>query len=334
LPEGILYWRVQALDGSGNALAWSLGRSLAGATQSIKKHSPVPVINVPSDGETVSGTPAFSWDALAYAAKYDVQVAANGDTTFSQGNMAATGTGLRQTTYVPSSPLAAAGNPYVWRVRRIDGNSPGRAGAWSAPQTFSVSAESPSQMSPNDNAFVPAKDALFSWGPVNGATSYRFERRMQGSSSSQETVTTVGLLWAPLTHIADGKYEWRVSSLNASSKVIGSSPWRPFRVDGTAPTVVRESPVETGHPQTVVKVAFSERVNGVSSASFKIFRKGSLAALPATVKSTKQHKAATLDPRKNLKVGQSYVIKLLRTIKDGAGHRLKPVSWTIKIKPA
>jgi hypothetical protein len=330
LPEGTLYWRVQAIDGSGNGLAWSLGRSIADATQAIQKRSPVPVINAPANGETVSGTPAFSWDALEYAASYDVQVARNGDTTFSSGNMAATGSRLRQTTYVPNIALAASGNPYVWRVRRIDASN--RAGGWSVPKTFSVSADAPSQLSPNDNAFVSSKDALFSWGPVDRASSYRFERRAQGSSSAQETKTTTGLDWAPQRHIADGAYEWRVTSLDASNNVIGQSPWRAFRVDGTAPTVVRKSPTDTGSPRTVVKVDFSERVTGVSSSSFKIFLRGSAAALPATVKSTNRHKSATLDPNRNLKVGKSYVIKLLGAIKDPAGHALKPVTWTIRIK--
>jgi hypothetical protein len=331
LPEGPLYWRVQAVDGSGNALAWSLSRDVGGGTQAIEKRSPAPELVAPGDGDTVSGTPAFRWDALAYASKYDVQIAEHGDTTFSSGSIAVSEHSLEQTTYVIDSPLTTDGSPYVWRVRRLDAD--GKAGAWSDPESFLVAADAPSQISPNDNAFVSAKDALFRWLPVDGATSYRFERRAQGSTSSQETKTTTGLAWAPQTHIPDGKYEWRVSSRDANNQVIGVSPWRPFRVDATSPTVIRKVPVDTGHPKTVIKVDFSERVSGVTSSSFKIFQKGSDAALAATVKSTNKHKSATLDPARNLKVGKSYIIKLLSQIKDPAGHSLKPVTWTIKIVP-
>jgi Bacterial Ig-like domain len=329
LPEGPLYWRVQAVDGSGNALAWSLARNLSAATQSIEKRSPVPVLETPGGGETVSGTPAFGWDPLAYAAKYDVQIARNGDTTFSTGSIAAHDEGLKQTTYVPGSLLSTAGNPYVWRVRRVDASN--RAGAWSAPQTFSVSAEAPTQIGPGDNALVPSKDALFTWLPVDGTSTYRFERRARGSTSTQETKSTTGLAWAPVNHISDGHYEWRVSSLDASNKIIGSSPWRPFRVDASAPTVIRKTPLDGAKPKAVFKVDFSEAVTGVTSATFKIFAKGNSAALAATVKSTNAHKSATLKPKKALKAGKTYVVKLLRGVKDEAGHPLKPLSWQVKV---
>lgn len=330
LPEGPLYWRVQAIDGSGNALAWSLSRSTGDATQGIEKVSPVPSLNAPADSETVSGTPAFSWDALAYAAKYDVQVARHGDTTFSTANLAATGSKLKRTTYVPTNPLPASGNPYVWRVRRIDADN--RAGAWSAPQTFSVTAEAPSQIGPNDGAYVSSRDALFTWLPVDGAVSYRYERRTQGGTSVQETKTTTGLAWAPQKRIADGNYEWRVSSIDTMNNVIGSSPWRPFKVDGTAPTVVRKSPTSTAVPTSVVKVDFSERVKGVTTSTFKLFVKGSSEQLPATVKLTNKKKTATLKPSARLKPGKTYTVKLLSTITDQAGIALKPVTWSITVK--
>jgi hypothetical protein len=328
LPETTLYWRVQAVDGSGNALAWSLNRGVV-AAPAIQKSSPSPVITAPVGGHTVSSSPAFSWQPLAYAAKYEVQVAAHGDTTFS-GTLAATGKSLLQTTYVVNVPLSASGNPYVWRVRRLDAD--GRPGAWSQPEGFNVSAAAPAQLDPNPGAYVSAKDSFFQWGPVAGATSYKFERRAQGASTSQETKTTTGLAWAPQMRIDDGKYEWRVTSLDTSNKPIGVSPWQAFLVDGTAPRVIHKTPTGLGKPTSVIKVDFSERVKGVTSSAFKIFLKGSAAAIPATVTATNKHKSATLDPAKKLKVGQSYVIKVLSEITDLAGHPIKPVSWTIKIQ--
>jgi hypothetical protein len=330
LPEGLLYWRVQAVDGSGNSLAWSTGRSLAGATPAIQKKSPTPVLAAPVNSQVVSASPAFRWEPLGYAASYDVQVARDGDETFATGSIAATGSKLARTTYVPNLALPTDGNPYLWRVRRYDAD--GKPGAWSQPEIFRVAADSPAQLSPNPDAFVPSRDAIFGWGSVTGAASYKFERRSQGATTSEETKTTTGLAWAPQRHIEDGKYEWRVTSLDANGKTIGASPWRPFRVDGAAPRVVRKSPVRVASPTAVFRVNFSEAVTGVTSATFKIVPKGSTEALPATVRSVNKHRSATLDPARNLRVGKTYTLKILTGIKDGAGHRLKPVSWTVTVK--
>jgi Bacterial Ig-like domain len=329
LPEGPLYWRVQAIDGTGNALAWSLSRAIGGATQSIEKVSPTPDPSSPSGGDTVTGTPAFAWDPLNYAAKYEIQIARHGDTTFASGNRAVDDK-TTQTTYVPSINLATSGNPYVWRVRRIDVDN--RSGGWSAVESFSVSTDAPGQVSPAANAYVSRSDSLFTWLPVDGAGSYRIERRVVGATSTQENRSTTGVAWAPLSNIVDGHYEWRVSAYDPGNNLMGSSPWRPFTVDGTPPTVTHKSPVATGTPKTVISVDFSERVKGVTSSTFKIFVKGNHAALPATVKATRNHRSATLDPTNKLKVGKTYTIKLLSAIKDLAGHPLKPVAWSIKIK--
>jgi hypothetical protein len=329
LPEGPLYWRVQAVDGSGNALAWSLSRAISGATQSIEKVSPTPTLVGPVGEEIVTGTPAFAWDPLNYAAKYEIQIARHNDTTFSTGNRAVADT-TTQTTYVPSVTLPTSGNPYVWRVRRIDVDN--RAAGWSTVGEFSVDTQAPSQVSPAADVYVPGKDSLFTWQPVDGAASYRIERRIVGASSVQENRSTTGLAWAPLSHIPDGRYEWRVSAYDQGNSLMGSSPWRPFKVDETPPTVTHKTPTSIGTPKTVVQVDFSERVRGVDSGTFKIFLEGNAAALPATVTATNHHKSAKLDPANNLKVGKTYTIKLLSGIKDLAGHSLKPVIWSITIE--
>jgi hypothetical protein len=187
-------------------------------------------------------------------------------------------------------------------------------------------------VSPPADVFVSAKDALFTWMPSPGAASYRFERRALGSTSAQETKATVGLSWAPIKTLADGKYEWRVSSYDAGNKLLASSPWSSFVVDGTAPTVIRKVPTNYANPATTFEVGFSEKVIGVSSATFAIYLKGNPHKLSATVKTTNHGKGATLDPAGKLKVGKSYTIKLLKGIKDVAGHSLKPTSWTVSIR--
>lgn len=328
LPEGPLYWRVRAIDGDGNALPWSEPRSVGGNSPAIEKRSPTATLVSPPSGQVVSQTPALMWDALAYAATYEVQISKNGDTTFSTANRVVTAT-TKQNSFVPPSTLEAAGSPYVWRVRRKDFSN--RAGEWTAPRSFSVSASAPTQVSPNPDVYVSATDALFTWMPSPGAASYKFERRVLGATSAQETKPTVGLNWAPQRDLPDGKYEWRVSSYDSGNKLLASSPWSAFTVDATAPRVVRTTPVDVGHPSTSFKVDFSEKVSGVSSSTYAIYPKGSTRKISANVKVVKK-KSAILDPAPRLKVGKTYTLKLLKGIKDDAGHALKPTSWTVTIR--
>jgi hypothetical protein len=328
VPEGPFYWRVRAIDGDDNSLPWSEPRAAGGAAAAIEKRSPTPTLVSPLGGVVVSQTPALRWNALAYAAKYDLQISPNGDTTFSSPLISVH---VTQTSYVPTSvTLPASGSPYVWRVRRQDVNN--RAGEWSTPRSFSVAAEAPTKVTPTSNVYVAAKDALFTWMPSPGASSYRFERRAIGSTSSQENVTTVGLNWAPTRTIPDGTYEWRVSSFDAGNKLLAASAWSQFTVDETAPTVRTKSPTNLATPTSTFKVGFSEKVTGVASATYALYLKGNPHKLPAKVKVTDRRKGALLIPQAKLKVGKEYTIKLTKGIKDAAGHSLKTTSWTVEIR--
>ncbi len=122
-PEGNVYWRVQATDGSGNALTWS-------PTRVFLKKSPVPTLLEPTttDPETVPGYTAFTWNPLDYAASYDLEVYKDGDTQANTANRVVNA-GSAQTALSISNPLPVSANPYVWRVRRVDAQ--GRPGGWS-----------------------------------------------------------------------------------------------------------------------------------------------------------------------------------------------------------
>ena len=78
-PEGTLYWRVQAIDGSGNGLAWS-------EPWKIVKKSPSVSLISPANGDT-SGTQPLRWKPLDFAASYDVEVYKNDDTNASSANL-------------------------------------------------------------------------------------------------------------------------------------------------------------------------------------------------------------------------------------------------------
>jgi large repetitive protein len=221
-PEGTTYWRVQAVDGSGNLLAWSTPRSFV-------KQSPSPVLSLPAADATVPGDSTLSWQPLDFAASYVVEVYKNNDMVPNAANRVVNAT-TNRVSYVLDT-LDPAQGPYTWRVERKDAK--GRPGAWSALRSFSVTAPAPPLLLPEADATVEPSDGLFTWGPLGGATKYRFERRIVGTSSSTETVTTAALAYAPTAAIAGGSWEWRVTGIDTAGHNLGSSAWRPFAVVDT-----------------------------------------------------------------------------------------------------
>lgn len=325
-PEGPVYWRVQAIDGSGNSLTWS-------ATGTFLKRSPAPVLSSPVGGEEIAGTQPLVWQPLAFAASYDVEVYKNDDKLGSSTNRVVSGNS-KQVAFSPSAPLPASSTPYRWRVRRVDAS--GRKGAWSdlgaSGAAFRVVGTAPALLMPSGGEFVAASDALFAWDTVSGATSYKYERRAVGAASNTESITTVALAWAPTRPIADGQWQWRLSSLDASGVPIASTPWRDFAVDSTRPTATLRSPLNRARVSANFTIDFSERVKNANSSTIKLFQKGVRLPLSAKVTLNATGKTATLNPARNLKSGKVYTLKLSRGITDVAGNSLVAGTWRVTAK--
>lgn len=227
LPEGDSFWRVRAVDGSGNGLVWSTGRR-------IVKRSPAPEPLTPAPDDSVDGGQSLRWGSLPFAADYRVQVLRTGTSApVAQGVVA-------QTAFTPATPLAA-GDGYTWRVQRVDAS--GRDGEWSAAVPFSVRAAAPRLQAPAAEEDVAPSGSLFTWGDEPGAARYRFERRVAGAAAASETASTKATGWAPVTAIAAGRHEWRVVAVDAAGKDLGASAWRGFAVR-SAPTAA--APAITG----------------------------------------------------------------------------------------
>ena len=130
-PDGPIYWRVQAIDGSSNPLAWSdVGK--------FEKVSPKAELLAPVQGAAIDGSAAFRWDPTPYARSYDVEVYRNNDTTAQTANRVASVTGWKQTTWTPSVPLPQADSAYVWRARRADADNRKSDAGWSEWRSFEV----------------------------------------------------------------------------------------------------------------------------------------------------------------------------------------------------
>ncbi|WP_344152189.1 hypothetical protein [Nocardioides koreensis] len=212
-PEGVLYWRVQAIDGTGNPLTWSPVRQFT-------KSSPTPVVTSPTDGAVVNGVQPFRWHPLTYAHYYDLEVYRNSDTTASAGNLALKVTNIRQAAYTASKPLQALGKDFVWRVRRTDYD--GHAGAWGPWQRFRVTSGRPKLLQPGST--VSRTRAIFSWRAAPQAAYYRWELRR--GSTVEQYATTAQTSYAPVRPLTKGKYSWRVISFDSQNHVLRATGWR------------------------------------------------------------------------------------------------------------
>ncbi len=235
--EGPVYWRVRAIDGSENRLAWSQATvdSLPSEPRTFTKDSPVPIPSAPANGANAPGSATVSWAPIHFANGYEVEVyrEVSGQPSFSAANRVFRAvTQQRAASVVQTLPPGT----YKWRVRRSDADN--RWGAWSndvyAPTvggpSFTVPQAAPALLSPADNALTGSNDLSFAWSTVNGAASYRFQRSANTSfTASVQNTTTVMTSYAPPDQWALGTYYWRVQALDSSDQVMGTSGYR--RID-------------------------------------------------------------------------------------------------------
>ena len=219
-PEGPIYWRVQAIDGSNNYLTWSDVRL-------VTKSSPQVVLTYPADGATVTGVPYLQWTPQYYAASYDVQISKIGDPSFAQTNA---NVQTKMSSFAYDQPLAPG--DYYWRVRRNDTDT--RDGPWSQVRVFHLAPTAPGLVGPADGSTVDgAAQTTFAyqWSSSQAYPQYYLEVSTTSAfSTMKETRTTVMTTWAPTSLYASGTYYWRVRALNASSTVVATSSVWSFTV--------------------------------------------------------------------------------------------------------
>jgi len=319
-PEGPLYWHVFPIDGSGRLLTSS-------ETWELDKESPAPTLLSPVGNAVIEKTEPFRWEPQDYAASYKIEIYKDDDPSTANRILSTTS---KQVAYTVGSPLAPSAKPYLWRVFAVNAN--GFVGEPSAFGRFFVTAASPQQVAPASGVWIKNNDGLFSWTTVQGAASYKFERRKVGTTSLTESVRTVAQAWAPTSTMSDGTWEWRVVANDAAGQLIGASGWRSFKVDGTRPVVTSRTPASTASPSSNFVVTLSERVTNVTKTTFKLYRKGNTLPVSATVTLSADGKKGTLNPVTNLARGKTYIAKLTSGIKDPAGNTLAAYSWTVTVQ--
>ncbi|HEY7004515.1 MAG TPA: Ig-like domain-containing protein [Gaiellaceae bacterium] len=211
LVSGTYWWRVHAVDASGDVSPWSAAQSF------VIDWSTPPTLTAPADGAAVSfpDTPlTLKWAAVPRAQKYKLQVTS--DPTLS--TPVSTNYPLQTQAQEFTVPEALAAGTYYWAVTPIDAQ--GNLGARSAVRSFVWAwphqPENPQvadlDPDPDDQHFDPQ----FSWDPVPGAASYDLEVTSADASGSVVfSGSTIATTFAPNEIFQDNVYDWRVRAVDA-----------------------------------------------------------------------------------------------------------------------
>jgi hypothetical protein len=207
LPPGTYYWGVTPVDAQNH-------RGAPSAVQSFMWTWPTSTLTQVSDlfADPEVFDPHFSWDPVAGAARYEVEV--NSSVDFAPGSKVCCSNAVIGTSLSPTQVFKD--NTYYWRVRALDAS--GNSGVWNSgpafTKTFNKVPPTPGTSVKNlrmrDNLADPGTDAdtgtagyqtnvpVMRWDPVPGAASYEVD----------VTPYTSGVCdWA-----ADSSVHWRVKT--------------------------------------------------------------------------------------------------------------------------
>jgi large repetitive protein len=181
LPSGTYYWNVTPVDSEGN-------KGTASPVRSFYWAWPSTTTAFVSDLMTADEMfdPQFSWNAVAGATKYEVEV--NSSVDFAPGSKVCCSQLTVSTSMAPT--VVFRDNTYYWRVRALD--AAGNAGVWNRGPDFiktfdkvpPVTAPSIKNLHMRDNLNDPGTDLdggtpgyqtqvpVVSWDSVPGASSY------------------------------------------------------------------------------------------------------------------------------------------------------------------
>ncbi|MBI5955254.1 MAG: S8 family serine peptidase [Chloroflexi bacterium] len=233
LPVGtIIYWRVVAKDIAGNAGPWSDARV-------VIINAPTPAattLTAPANAlSTNVTTPVFTWNPVAYAGGYELQLA--NASTFAALTI--------KQTYSDVVPTYTATDlddgTYYWRVRAKHYSNPAVFGAWSAARYFkvdTVAPDAPTLNLPADTAAVSVTPT-FSWvKSTTGATKYQFQyaTNVGFTSGVYTSAVLTALSILPKPAMTAGTYYWRVKAWDAANNESAWSAVRTLTIL-TAPTL-------------------------------------------------------------------------------------------------
>ena len=232
LPSGTYYWNVVSVDSEGN---------LGAASPVSSFNYSWPSVTSPQVTDLVAATeffdPQFSWNAVAGATKYEVEV--NSSSDFAPGSKVCCTQLTTSTSLAPT--VVFRDNTYYWRVRAVD--AAGNAGVWNLGPNFiktfdkvpPVTAPSIKNLRMRDNLSDPGTDVdlgtpgyqtnvpVLRWDTVPGASSYTVDvGPFNGTScdyggSTAWRVTTSVPSWTPLGFSWNGVKPYPVDGIQVAT---------------------------------------------------------------------------------------------------------------------
>src|SRR5918999_2053229 len=173
----------------------------------------------PAADATVQALPAFAWNGVAGAAKYEFALAA--DAGFNSPVL-----GMNEGQFLTRNTRATVkktlpNGTYWWRVRAV--SSEGAVSPWSAPRSLrKVWSAAPTLISPTHGevATHPTTPLVLKWSPVPHATTYLVtiasDPALGSAVLAQGNVETRGTSYAPRAMLLPpGTYYWGVTPLDA-----------------------------------------------------------------------------------------------------------------------
>jgi large repetitive protein len=190
----------------------------------------------PADGTSVDASPAFAWQPVPGADRYEFELSA--DPGF---NSKVAGASTRNTRATLKGSIP--NGDYFWRVRAV--NADGEPGVWSGARGLRMAwATRPSLLAPANDAVLiyPSDPFKLSWSPVSGALEYLVRvatdpalGNLVWSSGPYRTAATTFTLAAPL---APGTYYWGITPLNSEGHAGAASTVASFRWEWPSTTTL------------------------------------------------------------------------------------------------
>jgi parallel beta-helix repeat protein len=231
LADGTYYWKVRAVDGVGNASAWTT----SWAFKLDSTLPPVPLHLSPTSWKQVKNSATLDWSDVSDPSGVTYQIRLYN----SSWSLVKEKIGLTSSAYTVSSFGSLADGTYYWRVRAMDGA--GNASAWTTSWAFKLDNTLPSMpvhLSPTSWKKINSS-ATLDWSDVSDASGVTYQIRLYNSSwslvkektgltSSAYTVSSFGSL-------ADGTYYWRVRAVDGAGNASAWTTSWAFKLDHTIP---------------------------------------------------------------------------------------------------
>lgn len=252
------FWRVRAIDMSGQATPWTAARS--SFTRNWPDR-PAAVYPAAAGAEEVPAPLYFQWSPVKHASEYEFQLGTQENfsvgtfescrvagTTFTPGMFAVNTTGILAPPRANEDCIPQAGEINYWRVRGLDrpftksGDIPGVQGLFSDAQAFTYLPLSVTNMAPRNGALVDVP--TLTWDTAVGAEAYEITiLKANGSQVVKKETSATSYTLDGKTRLApaDGPFTWRITALGAdrSRSVTYSNT---FNVSGEDPSS-NESPL-------------------------------------------------------------------------------------------